>query len=271
MHTPALLKEAIDSLNVVAGQKYIDATYGEGGYSQEILRRGGKALAIEWDKDQISNIQTQNPNLQVVQGNFADIERIARENDYFPASGVIFDLGLSMRQIQSSGRGFSYKKPEEPLDMRIDGNAQTTTTAADLIAVKTADELYEVLAKNSEEIKSKVIAEEIKRRKRLETVGELIEAIDRAVGFKSQTVYARIFQALRMEVNHELENLEKGLTGASRVVATGGQIVVVSFHSLEDRIVKNFGKKYRLKGTKPYSGRRGKSFERSAKIRTITI
>lgn len=270
MHTPALLKEAVESLNVIPGNKYIDATFGEGGYSQEILNRGGKVLAIEWDSDQIQNSKLENRNFRLAHGNFADIETVARKNDFFPVSGVIFDLGLSMGQIESSGRGFSYRKMGEPLDMRIDKVGQEMT-AADSIKEKGPSDLYDILAKNSEELKSKAIAEEIKKTKRLETVGDLITAIDRAVGFKSKSVYARIFQALRMEVNHEQENLKRALVGASRIMMRDGRIVVVSFHSLEDRIVKNFGKKHRELEKKPYSGKLGRSFERSAKIRTIII
>jgi len=270
MHTPALLKEAVESLFVTSGDKFIDATFGEGGYSQEILRRGGKVLAIDLDRDQIQNLKSKIPNLKLIQGNFANVEEIAKENDFFPVAGVIFDLGLSMGQIENSGRGFSYKKTDEPLDMRIDAVNQTTA-AADLIRQKSPTELYEVLAKNSEEIKSKIIAEEIKRGRKMESVGDLIGAIDRAVGFKSQSVYARIFQALRMEINHELDNLKRALAGASRILKKNGRIVVVSFHSLEDRIVKNFGKQYRFLKKKPYSKKLGLSFERSAKIRTIII
>jgi 16S rRNA (cytosine1402-N4)-methyltransferase len=145
------------------------------------------------------------------------------------------------------------------------------TTAADLIKEKTASELYDILARNSEEVKSKIIAEAIKRKKHIELVGDLISAIDSAVGYSSQSVYARIFQALRIEVNHEFENLKKGLEGATRILTAEGRIVVVSFHSVEDRIVKNFGKRHRFKDAKPYSNKLGRAFERSAKIRIIIV
>ena len=290
MHTPVLLQQAIENLNVEPKGKYIDATFGEGGYSKEILKRGGKVLGIDLDATQLSssgltggsrkldsrfrgndkesgNDKKKRNDIILVQGNFGDIEKIAKENEFYPVDGVVFDLGLSMRQIEESGRGFSYHHPEEPLDMRL--SLDTNLTAKDLLKKLDRDELYNVLAKNSEEVKSMPIAEEIKRAKTIATVGDLIKAVDRAVGFSSKTVYARVFQALRIEVNDELNNLKSGLKGAVNVLKKGGRVVVVSFHSLEDRIVKNFVRENGLKflQRKPIKGFR--SFERSAKLRTI--
>jgi len=270
MHTPVLLKEAIDGLNVRKGGKYIDATFGEGGYSREILKRGGRVLGIDLDLNQLKSWRVNElTSLRLVQGNFSEIEKIAKENHFFPVEGVVFDLGLSMGQLNSSGRGFSYQKLGEPLDMRLDLMSQTT--AQELIKSKTTNELYEIIAKNSEEIRSKEIAEEIKRTKKMEKVDDLVRAIDRAVGFSSQKVYARIFQALRIEVNDEFNNLKKGLRGAVNILRKNGRVVIVSFHSLEDRVVKNFvrEKKLKLVNKKLIKGKR--TFERSAKLRIIKI
>lgn len=269
MHTPVLLQQAIDKLDVKKDGQYVDATFGEGGYAGEIVRRGGKVLGIDLDPVQAAKASSKG-EFKVVQGNFADIERIVRDSGVVPVDGVIFDLGLSMEQLDHGGRGLSYNKINEPLDMRIDPN--TKDTARDLIKKSSEDELYEILAHNSEELKSREIAREIKLRKRMDVVFDLISAIDKAAGFKSRTIYARIFQALRIEVNHELENLKKGLVGAVNILKENGKIVVVSFHSLEDRIVKSFAKAkgYRLERVKP-EGADLKSFERSAKIRCITI
>src|SRR3989344_4026320 len=137
-----------------------------------------------------------------------------------------------------------------------------------MIKKQNENELYEIFAKNSEELKSREIAREVKRRKRIEIVYDLTSAIDRVLGFKSNSTYARIFQALRISVNDELENLKKGLEGAVRVIKKEGRIVVVSFHSLEDRIVKNFVRNTDLRFLKKKPIRGIRLFERSAKLRT---
>lgn len=269
MHTPVLLQQAIEKLNVKADGRYIDATFGEGGYSSEISKKGGLVLGIDLDISQIQNHKSKIPNLELVQGNFADIEAIAKANNFFPVDGVVFDLGLSMRQLNESGRGLSYKRFNEPLDMRIDQTIKTT--AKDLIKGLSAEKLYDVLAKNSEELKSKEIAYEIKYRRKMETVDDLIKAIDKAVGYTSSSVYSRIFQALRIAVNNEFDNLKRGLIGAVKIIKPEGRIVIVTFHSLEDRIVKNFARENKLEflEKKPVKGER--SFERSAKLRVIKV
>ena len=245
MHTPVLLQKAIENLNVITGGKYIDATYGEGGYSEAIVKHGGNVLALDLDVNQLKSSRVNElSNLKLIQGNFKDIARIAKENDYCPVDGVVFDLGLSMRQLNSLGRGFSYKKPEEPLDMRL--SLENELTAKDIIKKSNEIELYEILAKNSEEIRAKEIAAMIKSKRKMDVVYDLTEAIDRAVGYKSSSVYARIFQALRIKVNDEFENLKQGFAGAVEIIKKEGRIVVVSFHSLEDRIVKNFAKENQL-------------------------
>src|SRR3989339_446031 len=248
MHTPVLLDQVIEALQVKKDGLYVDATFGEGGYSEAILEKKGKVLGVDLDKEQISNFKFQISNLKLVQGNFGDIEKIARENNFFPVDGVVFDLGLSMKQISQSGRGFSYKKLNEPLDMRM--NLETEITAMYLLNHFSEGELFEVFAKNSEEINSQKIAREIiiKRQfKKLETVGDLTNCIDKAIGEQDNNAYKRIFQALRIQVNEEFENLKNGLIGASKLINEEGKVIVVSFHSLEDRIVKNFSKTQGIK------------------------
>ena len=272
MHTPVLLDQVIEALQVKKDGLYVDATFGEGGYSEAILEKKGKVLGVDLDKEQISNFKFQISNLKLVQGNFGDIEKIARENNFFPVDGVVFDLGLSMKQISQSGRGFSYKKLNEPLDMRM--NLKTEITAMYLLNHLSEGELFEVFAKNSEEINSQKIAHEviIKRQfKKLETVGDLVNCIDKAVGQQDNNTYKRIFQALRIQVNDEFENLKRGLIGATNVIKNDGKIAVVTFHSLEDRIVKNFSKTagIKLSDKKPIMNKRGRNFEKSAKLRLI--
>jgi len=275
MHTPVLLEQVIDALEIKKDGLYVDATFGEGGYSHAVLDKEGKVLGIDWDLEQIQNPKSEIQkfkNLKLVEGNFADIEKIAKENNFFPVDGVVFDLGLSMRQISQLGRGFSFKKLNEPLDMRM--STDTEITAKYLLNHLSESELFDVFARNSEEINSQKIAHEIiiKRQfRKLEIVGNLINCIDKAIGEQDNNAYKRIFQALRIKVNQEFDNLKKGLTGSVKIIKSDGKIAVVTFHSLEDRIVKNFSKTQGIKllNKKPIMNRLGKSFERSAKLRVL--
>lgn len=270
MHTPVLLNQAIEALDIKKDGLYIDATFGEGGYSRAIVEKGGKVLGIDLDKEQLNNSESM--NLKLVQGNFGDIEKIAKDNNYFPVDGVVFDLGLSMRQISQSGRGFSFKKLSEPLDMRM--SLKTEMTAKYLLNRLSISELFEVFAKNSEDINSQKIAHAViirRQFKKLETVGDLVGCIDSAIGEPDNNTYKRIFQALRIQVNEEFDNLKKGLSGAIKIIKDDGKIAVVTFHSLEDRIVKNFSKTegINLLNKKPITNRRGRSFEKTAKLRLL--
>ena len=182
MHTPVLLKEVIEALDIKNEGLYVDATFGEGGYSQAILEKGGKVLGIDLDQDQISNYKFLISNLKLVEGNFGEIEKIAKENNFFSVDGVVFDLGLSMRQISQSGQGFSFKKLNEPLDMRM--SLKTEMTAKYLVNHLSETDLFDVFAKNSEEINSQKIAHEIiiKRQfQKLETVKDLINCIYKTI------------------------------------------------------------------------------------------
>ncbi len=274
MHTPVLLQQAIEKLAIKKDGLYIDATYGEGGYTKEIIKKGGKVLAIDLDIEQIQKPKfppktAGKKNLNLIQGNFSEIETIAKENNFFPVDGVVFDLGLSMNQLENSRRGFSYKKLDDDLDMRLDLSQEMTVK--ELLGKLTVFDLAEILEKYSEEVNAEKIARAIKNSQKMEKVKDLVLAIDKALGKKDEKTYARVFQALRIAVNHEFENLEKGLTGTLKITKKGGRIVVVTFHSLEDRVVKKFVLKNHLKfvDKKPVFG--VKSFERSAKLRTIII
>ncbi len=273
MHTPVLLDQVIEALDIKKDGLYIDATFGEGGYSEAILDKGGKVLGVDLDEDQLKGSRVNGlTGLKLVQGNFGDIEQIAKENNFIPVDGVVFDLGLSMKQISQSGRGFSFKKLNEPLDMRMNTNFEMT--AKYLLNHLSKEELFDVFAKNSEEINSEKIAHEIiirRQFKKLEVVEDLIGCIDKAVGGPDNNAYKRIFQALRIQVNDEFENLKNGLTGATKIIKDDGKIAVVTFHSLEDRIVKNFSKNQGLKllNKKPIVNKKGRSFEKSAKLRLI--
>lgn len=277
MHTPVLLKEAVDGLNVKPGGFYIDATVGEGGHLREITSRGGRVLGVDADEEQIKrltfNVQ-RSTNIRLVVGNFADIERLTKENNFYPADGVLFDLGLSMTQIGSSGRGFSFKNRQEPLDMRL--SLENETTAAGLVNSLSEDELYELFARNSEELNSRAVAQVVDRAGRMNkilTVGDLTDAINTVVKDDRERVQGRIFQALRMSVNKEIESLKKGLQGATKILRKGGRISAISFHSVEDRLIKRFITENKLKqiNKNVIKSKTGKKFERSAKLRVIQV
>ena len=279
MHTPVLLQEAIDGLKVKKDGLYIDATFGEGGHAIEIVRRGGKVLGIDLDQYQISNIKYQNDiskfkNLKLVQGNFNNIEQIAKENNFFPVDGILFDLGLSMAQIDSSGRGFSYNKLNEALDMRI--NLDYDEKAASIINRYSEEELYEIFAKYSEDLNSRAIAKATvfnRRLKKITIVGNLVRIIRETLKRSDEKTYRRIFQALRIKVNNEFENLQQGLRKSLAILKKDGRIAVITFHSLEDRLVKNFIRENNLVqvNKKIITGDRDLRFERSAKLRIISF
>lgn len=273
MHTPVLLKETIDALDIQEGKKYIDATYGEGGHSEEILKKGGEVLAIDWDEEQIKN----DKYVVLVHGNFADIEKIAKENQFYPVDGILFDLGLSMDQINTRKRGFSFRKLDEPLDMRI--NRALTQTAADIINYSSEEKLYEIFSRNSEEINSRTIAHTLFRSrqvKKIKSVGDIITVMfNSPLKLKGdpEGIKRRIFQSLRIEVNDEFENIKKGLRGAIHLLKEGGKIAVITFHRGEDRIVASFIRRNQLSTMtkKPIVTNSGNTFERSAKLRIINF
>lgn len=275
MHTPVLLQQAIQELGVKRSGSYIDATAGEGGHLEGILKEGGKVLGIDWDGDQIRNLKLKMKNyknLTLATGNFKDIEQIAKKHNFYAVDGVIFDLGLSMGQISQSQRGFSYKNLSEQLDMRI--NEKTEITAADLINGLNEEELYDVFSKYSEEIHSRLLAQTIvnaRKRKKLNTVGDLLSVIDRVLQKKEERTYSRVFQALRIAVNNELKNLEQGMEGALNILKSKGKLLVITFHSVEDRIVKQFMNRYKTTSYSKMLFRKASlpSYARSAKLRVL--
>ena len=251
-HTPVLLQEVIDFLRVKKGSKYIDATLGGGGHAKEILERGGEVLGIDVDQDALNYVQENlksqisNLKLKLAQGNFKEIDKIAHLKGFDKVSGILFDLGVSSFQLENSQRGFSYQK-EGPLDMRM--NKKLKVQAADLLNILTKGELDELFFKLGEERNARIISDAIVRArgiKPIRTTEDLVSVIQESLGKKGRTsalerrlIAKRIFQALRIAVNDELNNLREALPGAYTLLDNGGRVVVISFHSLEDRIVKN--------------------------------
>lgn len=273
MHTPVLLQTVIEELKVEPGRKYIDATYGLGGHARAIVEKGGIVLGIDWDDESLDKQKLEkHDGITLALGNYADIKKIAQKNKFVPADGILFDLGLSMWQIRMSQRGFSYENEQEnePLDMRI--NNEISQTAEDVVTHYSTDQLYEIFSKYSEEVNSRAIVHAIDKQrhlKHMKTVGDLTKAIQQVS--RSHGTIARIFQAIRMEVNNELKNIEEGIMGGYEILKTGGRMVILSFHPTEDRYIKNLIRFNKLSASKKaIRAKQGKSFERSALLRVIT-
>lgn len=245
-HIPALLKETIEGLQIKPGDKYIDATLGGAGHTKKIIELGAVVLGIDQDIDAIENAKQLNlKNLTLIQGNFAHLKEIAQSQNFYPVDGILFDLGVSTHQLETENRGFSFNT-SAPLDMRMD---QTLTVSAkDLVNGLNVSELSDLIYKLGEERFAKRIAREIvnyRKTRPIETCDELARIILKARQRSSQDrthPATRTFQALRIAVNDELNSLKDALPQAVDLLKPGGRIAVLSFHSLEDRIVKNYFK-----------------------------
>lgn len=257
MHIPVFTKEVLELLNPQPNENFIDCTLGEAGHSLEILKRTapfGKLIGIDLNNDslkiarkKIEEAGIKEERLIFANKNFADLKNIVEENKFGPVNGILFDLGISSSELEESGRGFSFQK-NEPLLMTFEIEPSfEDLTAEKIVNGRREDELVIIFKEYGEERFARKIAAKIveaRRKKRIKTTGELVEIISTAIPLRfrrGKTHFAtRIFQALRIAVNDELENLKKGLVGALDILSPSGRIAVISFHSLEDRIVKNF-------------------------------
>ncbi len=245
-HIPVLLEETIEALAVRSGGRYIDCTVGAGGHALAILEcsaPGGQLLGIDADAEAIAaaraRLEAYKGSILLINDNFINLRAIATEYDLLPVHGILFDLGLSSLQLKGSGRGFSFQG-DEPLDMRLSPDQEVT--AADIVNTSPEAELAQLLRTLGEERYSRRIARYIVQERPIKTTLELVGAIERAVGSRRGRIHpaTRTFQALRIAVNHELEHLESALEQATSLLGLGGRLVVISYHSLEDRIVKRF-------------------------------
>lgn len=255
-HIPVLLQEVLQLTSPKPGDVCIDATLGGGGYTKAILEKtapNGKVLSIDLDADAIVAFQhlvkDQGLSIKdrsiVVHGNFADIATIAREHGFESAQVIVADIGLSSYELDQAGRGISFQK-DEPLDMRFNASG-VGATAASILANSTEEELAYIFKTYGEEKFATKIARDIVRNRtssHITTTFELVDFITASIPgrlkHKALDSVRRIFQSLRIAVNGELENLERFLPDALHILAPGGVLAVVSFHSLEDRIVKQF-------------------------------
>lgn len=258
-HIPVLLSEVLDGLNIQTDGWYIDCNLGGGGHTEAILKKGGKVLGIDLDKEAILEV-SKNHHLEVVekedhlesfsdhlslyQSNFTNLQHIVNQLNLNPLKGVLFDLGVSSYQIDESQRGFSFNS-DAPLDMRMNQSANIAT-AADLINGLHEGELAELFFKLGEENFARPIARAIVQKRQLnkiETTSQLAQVVlqvrKRTPSDRTHPA-TRVFQALRIAVNDELNSLKEALPLSFNLLDSGGRIVVISFHSLEDRIVKDY-------------------------------
>jgi 16S rRNA (cytosine1402-N4)-methyltransferase len=260
-HKSVLYQEVLEALSVIPGEVYVDATLGGGGHTEGILQNGGKVIALDVDSAAIDFSSkrlgarkeggvwvTPTGNLTIYQSNFRHLDSVVKEEGVKSVSGILFDLGVSSFMLEAPERGFSFVK-EGPLDMRMDQSLQVR--AVDLVNALNEGELYELFSKLGEEPHARRFARDIvshRLNKRIETTRELAEIIDQSLGRvfgikKEINPSTRVFMALRIAVNDELNNLKEALPKAVALLKRGGRLVIISFHSLEDRIVKEFLKK----------------------------
>lgn len=251
-HTSVLLQEAIDQLKVEKGKRYIDATLGGGGHSFEILKRGGVVLGLDVDQDALDYVrenfkfQISNFKLKLARGNFKNIDKLAEEHGFNNVAGVLFDLGVSSHHFDEAERGFSVRHTG-PLDMRMD--QELGVKAADLVNALNRGELSQLFFTLGEERFAHRIADAIVRARQagpIQTTSELVSIVNSVVPKRREGINpaTKVFQALRIAVNDELNSLKEALPKALNLLSAGGRLAVISFHSLEDRIVKETFKEF---------------------------
>jgi 16S rRNA (cytosine1402-N4)-methyltransferase len=246
IHKPVLLSQAIEALQVQPGKRYVDCTLGPGGHASAILERllpDGQLLGIDADPEAINIAKTRLANYTgssiIVNDNFANLETICRENNFLPVHGILFDLGLSSTQLEISERGFSFQH-DGPLDMRFSPIQELT--ASDIVNNLPEDKLGQIIKAYGEERYSKRIARHIIKNRPISSTLQLANVVEKAMGSRHGKIRpaTRTFMALRIAVNRELENLVTALRQTVNCLDHLGRLVVISYHSLEDRIVKQF-------------------------------
>jgi 16S rRNA (cytosine1402-N4)-methyltransferase len=260
MHIPVFLNEVLEIFDPQPGQTYVDATISGGGHSRALADRVGKTgrvIGIDLDPELIENLRVRNEqegrkNIELVHGNYANLGGILERLGYAHVNGILFDLGFSSYHVDESGRGFSFLR-DEPLDMRYDPTSHELT-AEQIINTWSEQAIEDVLRTLGQErysrwIASRIIAE--RKRKRIGTTALLAQIIRTGIPHRSLTRIhpaTRTFQALRMAVNDELGNIERAMGVAVEKLGPGGKLIVISFHSLEDRNIKLFFQKSKKEG-----------------------
>jgi len=265
-HVPVLLKESVDGMNIDKGGNFVDVTFGGGGHSREILSRlddDGHLYSFDQDADAENNIE-ENPKFTFVRSNFRYLKNFMRYHGVEEIDGLLADLGVSSHHFDDSERGFSFRF-EGQLDMRM--NQRAGKTAADIVNTYDESDLADIFylygeLKNARKIASALVA--ARKTKKVQTIGDFLEIIKPFFGRdREKKELAKVFQALRIEVNHEMDALKEMLNSATELLKPGGRLVVITYHSLEDRIVKNLMKTGNVEGKedKDFFGRSNSPFK----------
>ena len=243
-HRPVLLDEVLQALAISPGEIHLDGTFGAGGYSRAMADRGAHVFAIDQDPDAIAEgqdvVAASDGAIRLVPGNFAEMDTLLHAAGIEAVDGVALDIGVSSMHLDRPRRGFAFRFPDAPLDMRM---SQAGESAADWLNRADEGEIADVLYTYGEERQSRRVARAIGAARPLVTTGDLVGAVHRALGRRpgdKTDPATRTFQAVRIKVNGELDALERGLAAAEAMLRPGGRLAVVTFQSLEDRIVKNF-------------------------------
>ena len=241
-HLPVLLDEVVEGLAVVPGETLVDGTFGAGGYTRALLGRGaGRVIGFDRDPDAIAKGPSlvPDPRLTLVNERFSQMDRVLAERGLLPVDGIALDIGVSSMQLDQADRGFSFSN-DGPLDMRM---SQSGESAADFLNHADEADIARVLKEYGEEPRARAVARAIVAARPLTRTAELAAVVRRALGYRQgqkSDPATRTFQAIRIHLNAELDELEQGLRAAERSLRPGGRLAVVTFHSLEDRIVKRF-------------------------------
>jgi len=234
-HLPVLLQEVVTGLAIVPGETLVDGTFGAGGYTRAMLGAGaGRVIGFDRDPDAIES-----GRLTLIEERFSQMDRVLAERGLLPVDGIALDIGVSSMQLDQAERGFSFQK-DGPLDMRM---SQSGETAAEFLNHAEEGEIARVLKDYGEEPRARAVARAIVAARPLTRTAELAAVVRRALGYRQGQKgdpATRTFQAIRIHLNAELDELEQGLRAAERSLRPGGRLAVVTFHSLEDRIVKRF-------------------------------
>jgi 16S rRNA (cytosine1402-N4)-methyltransferase len=244
-HVPVLVRHAIESLQVRDDAIYVDGTFGAGGYTRAMLAAGAQVIAIDRDQSAVADgadlVAASDGRLTLVEDRFSALDRVAEKFGHDHVDGVVLDLGVSSMQLDQPGRGFSFRL-DGPLDMRMGGDGPS---AADVVAQASERDLADIIFQLGEERHSRAVARAIvaaRKQAPIETTRALADIVERVVHTRPGQIHpaTRTFQALRMFVNEELGELAAALAAAERILKPSGRLVVVTFHSLEDRMVKTF-------------------------------
>ncbi|MEK6638095.1 MAG: 16S rRNA (cytosine(1402)-N(4))-methyltransferase RsmH [Pseudomonadota bacterium] len=237
-HVPVLLDEVVAALAIVPGETHVDGTFGAGGYSAAMIAGGAEVCGFDRDPAAIAAAKP-HAQLRLFEARFSEMATILEGKNLAPVDGVTLDIGVSSMQLDQAERGFSFQS-DGPLDMRM---AQSGETAADFLNGAPEETIADIIYRYGDEPKSRRIARAIVAARPLERTGDLANVVRRATGYKphdKKDPATRTFQAIRIHINGELDELEGGLAAAERLLKPGGRLAIVTFHSLEDRIVKQF-------------------------------